>query len=114
MNVLGKKPANIVTPNFSDVSVQLNDQYWGAVTLAYQLWIMWIWIDNFRPFDNVTRAEFGTALSRMLYGLQDWSVNYYSTHLDKLYSEWIITNTDPKIKELRWYVMIMLMRSAKD
>jgi hypothetical protein len=27
MNVLGKKPANIVTPNFSDVSVQLNDQY---------------------------------------------------------------------------------------
>ena len=114
MNVLGKKPANIVTPNFSDVSSQLNDQYWDAVTLAYQLWIMWIWIDNFRPFDTVTRAEFGTALSRMLYWLQDWSVNYYSTHLDKLYSEWIITNTDPKIKELRWYVMIMLMRSAKD
>jgi hypothetical protein len=31
----------------------------------------------------------------------------------KLYNEWIINNTDPGMKERRWYVMIMLMRSAK-
>jgi hypothetical protein len=31
----------------------------------------------------------------------------------KLYNEWIINNTDPWMKERRWYVMIMLMRSAK-
>jgi hypothetical protein len=74
---------------------------------------MWVWIDNFRPNDVVTRWEFATALSRMLYGTSD-GTPYYSTHLSKLYREWIITNSDPKIKELRWYVMIMLMRSAKD
>jgi hypothetical protein len=27
--------------------------------------------NKFRPDDEVTRAEFGTALSRMLYGLKD-------------------------------------------
>jgi hypothetical protein len=30
-----------------------------------------------------------------------------------LYNEWVITNTDPKLKEKRWYVMLMLMRSMK-
>ena len=113
INILGKKPANKVVPKFSDVSDKLNEDYGWAVDLAYQLWIMWVWIDNFRPNDAVTRAEFATALSRMLYGTSDWTP-YYSTHLNKLYIEWIITNSDPKIKELRWYVMIMLMRSAKN
>jgi hypothetical protein len=73
---------------------------------------MWINIENFRPNDPVTRAEFATALSRMLYWTADWSDVYYSTHLAKLMEEKIITKDDPKMKELRWYVMIMLMRSA--
>ena len=113
INILGKKPANKVVPKFLDVSSQLNEDYGWAVDLAYQLWIMWIWIENFRPNDVVTRWEFATALSRMLYNTSDWNP-YYSTHLIKLYQEWIITNSDPKINELRWYVMIMLMRSAKN
>ena len=113
MNVLGKKPVNIVVPNFPDVSSQLNDDYWWAVTLAYQLWIMWKWIKYFRPNDEVTRAEFSTALSRMLFWIEDWIDKYYSTHISKLYEEWIINNKNPDLKELRWYVMIMLMRSAK-
>lgn len=113
INILGKKPANKVVPNFPDVSKKMNEDYGWAVDLAYQLWIMWVWIDNFRPNDVVTRWEFATALSRMLYGTSDWTP-YYSTHLSKLYNEWIITNSDPKINELRWYVMIMLMRSAKN
>ena len=112
-NVLGKEPADIIVPKFSDVSEKLNEEYWNAVDLAYQLWIMWIWIDEFRPYDSVTRAEFATALSRMLYGLADWLDKYYTTHMEKLKEEWIISNTDPSLKELRWYVMIMLMRSAK-
>jgi hypothetical protein len=74
---------------------------------------MWVWIDSFRPNDVVTRWEFATALSRMLYSTPDW-IPYYSTHILKLLKEWIITNSDPKINELRWYVMIMLMRSAKN
>ena len=115
MNILWKKPANIVCPKFSDVAQELDDNYWWAVELSYQLWIMWqnMKNNNFRPKDEVTRAEFATALSRLLYWTQDWLWNYYSTHLDKLYKEWVISNTNPNLKELRWYVMIMLMRTAK-
>lgn len=115
MNILWKKPANVVAPEFTDVSSELNEQYGNAVTLAYQLGIMWINMPNneFRPFDTVTRAEFGTALSRLLFGLADWVDAYYTTHLAKLKAEWIITNDDPTLQELRWYVMIMLMRAAK-
>ncbi len=114
VNVLWQKPANIIVPNFSDIPKELDDEYDYWVTLAYQLWIMWINIpDNkFRPFDLVTRAEFATALSRMLYKLADWDP-YYVTHLAKLKEEWIITNDDPEMLEIRWYVMIMLKRSAK-
>jgi hypothetical protein len=43
--------------------------------------------DNmFRPNDEVTRAEFATALSRMLYSTPDGKP-YYVTHLAKLKSE---------------------------
>jgi hypothetical protein len=56
-----------------------------------------------------------TALSRMLYHTEDWKwkVKYYEPHMAKLYNEWIITKADPKMKEKRWYVMTMLMRSVK-
>ena len=111
INILWKVPANKVVPKFPDVSQELDEEYNGWVTLSYQLWIMWIWVDKFRPEDPVTRAEFATALSRLLYWTPDWKNNYYSTHLDKLNNEWIITNKDPNLKELRGYVMIMLMRS---
>lgn len=111
INVLWKKPSNVVVPNFPDVTKQLDEGYNFWVTLSYQLWIMWIWIDKFRPEDPVTRAEFATALSRMLYSTPDGKPHFYSSHLDKLSEEWIITNKDPNLKELRWYVMIMLMRS---
>ena len=115
INVLGKTPdTSVVVPTFPDVDAKLDADYNNWVTLAYQLWIMWIGIDKFRPFDLVTRAEFGTALSRMLFGLADgeWE-EWYKTHLDKLMNEQIITNDNPNLKELRGYVMIMLMRSAQ-
>ena len=115
INVLGKTPDTTkVVPNFPDVSAELDAEYNNWVTLAYQLGIMWIGIEKFRPFDLVTRAEFGTALSRMLYGLADWEWDsWYKTHLDKLMEEKIITVDTPDLQELRWYVMIMLMRSAQ-
>ena len=119
MNVLWQKPANIVTPKFNDVTDKQNSDYDDWVTLAYQLWIMWQNMPNnkFRPNDEVTRAEFATALSRMLYHTSDWEYKstdkFYTNHMKKLVQEWIITNDDAKMKELRGYVMIMLMRSAK-
>jgi len=115
INILKKKPDTTKKCNFWDVTAQMDSDYSNWVTLACQLWIMWINMLNneFRPNDDVIRSEFGTALSRMLYGLADWTDNYYSTHLAKLKKEWIISNDNPTLSELRWYVMLMLMRSAK-
>jgi hypothetical protein len=114
INILWKKPdTSKWTKNFNDVTAKQNADYDNAVTLSYQLWIMWQWTNNFRPNDEVTRAEFATALSRMLYSTPDWNDKYYTTHLTKLKQEWIISNDNPKIKEKRWYVMLMLMRTIK-
>lgn len=118
INVLGKEPdISKWTIKFNDVTNKMNRDYDNAVTLSYQLWIMWQNMphNNFRPNDTVTRAEFATALSRMLYWIEDgkWSVKYYEPHIIKLYNEWIINKMDPKMKEKRWYVMIMLMRGVK-
>ena len=114
INILWMKPDESRVNKFSDVSDKLSSQYDNWVNLSYQLWIMWINMmhNMFRPFDLVTRAEFGTALSRMLYWIADGDRVYYSTHLKKLKEEKIINNDNPSLRELRWYVMIMLMRSA--
>ena len=114
IKVLWRQPDTFRHNTFWDVSSDLDTKYNNWVTLAYQLWIMWQNMPNnlFRPYDLVTRGEFGTALSRLLYWISDWSTNYYSTHLDKLFAEWIISNKNPDLHELRWYVMLMLMRST--
>ena len=118
INILWKTPDTSNTKKFDDVSDKRDADYDNWVMFAYQLWIMWQnMANNFRPDDEVTRAEFATALSRMLYWTSDGEYKstdkYYTNHMKKLVQEWIITNDDAKMKELRWYVMIMLMRSAK-
>ncbi len=113
INVLWKKPdVSKWVIKFDDVSSKLDKEYGNAVTLAYQLWIMWQNVKNnkFRPYDEVTRAEFATALSRLLYWTENWKNKYYEPHITKLYNEWIINKTNPLIKEKRGYLMIMLMR----
>ena len=118
INVLWKKPDTSKTIKFKDVTNKMDKKYDNGVLLSYQLWIMWINVKNkkFRPNDLVTRAEFATALSRTLFGWEEWKYKstrkYYEPHIAKLYNEWIINNTDPNMKEKRWYVMIMLMRSV--
>ena len=118
INILWKEPdISKWIIKFNDVSNNLDSEYDNAVTKWYQLGIIWqnITNNNFRPNDEVTRAEFVTVLSRLLYWTEDWkwNIKYYEPHLAKLYNEWIINNTNPKIKEKRWYVMIMLMRSLE-
>jgi hypothetical protein len=120
INVLWKEPDTTKKVKFRDVTEAKDKQYDNGVTLAYQLWIMWINMkDNkFRPNDIVTRGEFVTALSRLLYNTDDWEYKwtskYYELHMDKLHNEWIITKINPKMNENRWYVMIMLMRSSME
>ena len=73
INILGQKPDTSKNIKFNDVTDKQNSDYDNAVTLSYQLWIMWqnIKNNNFRPNYDVTRAEFATALSRMLYNIED-------------------------------------------
>ena len=118
VNVMWKTPdISRWIAKFDDVTSKMDKQYDNGVTLAYQLWIMWINMKNnkFRPYETVTRAEFVTALSRMIYGMNDgtWKIKYYEPHMARLYNEWIIDKADPKMKEKRGYTMIMLMRAVK-
>ena len=106
------------TPDASKACLFLNSNVSADLvqymTESCQLWLMWQGISDFRPNDNVTRAELWTVLSRMLFNTEDWADKYYSTHLAKLKPEWIITNDNPELKELRWFVMLMLMRSENN
>ena len=120
INVLGQEPdPEKWIVKFNDVTNKMDKQYDNAVTKAYQLWIMWQNMKNneFRPSDTVTRAEFASALSRLLYQTEEWEYKwtwkYYIPHVSKLYNEWIVNKTDPEIKEKRWYVMTMLMRTVE-
>lgn len=116
VNVLGKDDFDTSRNcTFKDVSTSLNRNYDYWVTKACQLWIMWVNMPDNKFYPNwwVTRAEFATALSRLLYWTKDWTDKYYSTHINKLYREWIISNTDPKLWEKRWYIMLMLMRAME-
>ena len=102
--------------NFNDVSEELNPDLVESVTKSCQLWLMGQWINSFKPKDSVTRAEFWTILSRALrWNKNEWWTTYYQNHLNALKTEWIMTNISyPMNKELRWYVMLMLMRSTNN
>ena len=113
INILWKTVDLEKNCNFNDVSNELNEKYNYWITNACQLWLMWQNTKNFRPNDWVTRAEFWTVLSRALWwDKNEWWSNYYENHLKTLKSEWIMNKIDtPMNKEIRWYVMLMLMRS---
>jgi len=119
INVLWLRPDTTRQNKFKDVSDELDAAYNDWVTLAYQLWIMWINMPNneFRPFDLVPRSEFVTAFSRMKYKTTDgqyvMTAKYYTNHMNNLVEKWIITNPNPSMLEIRGYVMLILMRSAK-
>ena len=83
------------------------------VTESCQLWLMGQWVSSFKPTDPVTRAEFWTILSRALWwDKYEWWSTYYENHLKALKSEWIMNKIEtPMDKEVRGFVMLMLMRS---
>jgi len=71
---------------------------------------------SFAPSATITRAQFATILSRLLYGNKyntADAINRASKHLQALNKAGIITNISrPNMEEIRGYVMLMLMRSA--
>ena len=115
---LKKQPIITWEVNYRDVNYKkLWDLAW-YVQLAYQYQIMWInadWtpIEDFNPNKTVTRSEFATVLSRIIFEdkyNQDWE-NYYEKHIKALEKVNILGNTDPNLIEARWWIMIMLYKS---
>ena len=112
INILWKTPDTTKSCYFLDSNI--NPDLVQYVTKSCQLWLMGQWVTSFRPKDNVTRAEFWTVLSRALWWDQnEWWTTYYQNHLKALKEEWIMNNiSSPMDKEVRGYVMLMMMRSA--
>ena len=57
----------------------------------------------FNPGDELTRAQFGTVLSRMIWGnLHNGYAPYYQAHLQALKTAGVMFDiTDPYMKEVR-------------
>ena len=88
------------------------------IQLAYQLQIMGIdangnAIAHFNPQGEVSRAEFATVLSRVMFGdkYNQAGADFASKHLEALKSAGILKSTQSDLKELRGWVMLMLQRA---
>ena len=90
------------------------------ITQACQLRIMGLQSDgktpltNFNPNSLVTRAEFGTVLSRVLYGDRYNSkdtIQWREWHLQNLQQQDIISVVTPTLQEKRGWIMLMLYRN---
>ena len=115
-DVLGKTPDTSKDCSFPDVSDALDAQYDNGVTKACQLGLMGVGITNFNPYGLVTRAEFGTVLSRALYGdTYNGGNPWYADHLNALHEAGIMNNiSNPMMLEVRGYVMLMMQRASED
>ena len=113
-NILGTaqvKQNGTNTCKFSDEK-KITQDLRDSVKEACELWLMGQWVKKFDPKGTLSRAQFWTILSRALWwDTYDWGTPYYEKHLQALQEAWIMNNiNNPHAKELRWNVMIMLMR----
>ena len=123
VNVLKKTISNTgTTCTFTDTK-NLTKEAQTYATAACKLGLMWYASDGktlkttFDPNAEVDRAQFGTILSRLLYGdknnASSKTTPYYANHLDALKDAWVMSKINtPTQKELRGYVMLMMMRSV--
>ena len=111
-------PLKTDDPKYSDVDSSLWDLA-DYIKLAYQYQIMgidgsWNALNEFNPNGLVTRAEYATVFSRVLfwskYNQSEWP--YYEKHIAALKAAGILTNDDPTADEYRGWVMLMMYRSA--
>jgi len=115
--LLKRVPNTGAACKFSDISKVTPDLI-PFIQEACQLGVMGLNNDgsvasSFNPFGLLTRGEFATALSRMLWGNKyNGGIEFYTNHIKALQTAKIITNTNPLLVELRGYVMTMLMRAS--
>ena len=111
--VLGMPSNTAAACTFSDIASVKGDLH-DYIIKSCQLGLMGQGITAFRPYDTISRAEFGTALSRALWDDKYEGGNpYYANHLNALKAAGImnqIANAE-STKEVRGYVMLMLMRA---
>ena len=74
---------------------------------------MGVGITTFDPNSEVTRAQFGTVLSRLIWGTTyNNTTPYYLSHLNALKNAGIMTIiSDPSMEEIRGFVLIMMKRT---
>ena len=114
------KPLRAAAVNYKDVNTDLGDLA-DYIQLAYQLQIMGIDADGtpiqaFEPHKLVSRAEFATVLSRVIWGNKHniSGDDRYSAHLQALKKYEIITSDVPaNWWELRGRALLMLHRTVK-
>lgn len=111
MKILDKQPDLQRDCTFDD-TIQETEETQFYIKTACQLGLMGINMTNFEPNTQATRAQIGTVISRALYGtLHDQWDPYYVNHLNALKVADIISDTNPDLQEIRWYVMLMLYRT---
>lgn len=115
--VLGKSPDTSRNCVFKDMNGQ-TEEFKNYAILSCQLGLMGLKTDGtpaevFNPNDEVTRAIFGTTLSRALFWeTYNGGQNRYEKHLQALKTNAIMTQIDkPFNREIRGYVMLMMMRA---
>ena len=117
VNVLWKEIPTVPKEckNWSDDKDFESDEIREYAEKACALWLMWIETEKhrFNPNQEVTRAQFGTTISRILYGDKyQWGFPYYEKHLKALNENNIMKNiVNPQDRiELRKWVWVMLQR----
>ncbi len=117
LDVMKKEPNLDVVPNFSDVADQTEEMK-GYINKAAQQGLMGQKNDGglkdmFYPNAKVTRAQFGTMLSRALWGNKNnGGTPYYAKHLEALKAAGIMKNTsNPEAVEKRAWIWVMLQRA---
>jgi hypothetical protein len=115
--VLGKTADVSVECSFSDVANQ-SAELQSFINEACQMGLMGVNNDGtpastFNPNGVVTRAQFGTVLSRAIWGDENnGGEPYYANHLAALKDSEIMNNiSNPSAPEIRGYVMLMMKRA---
>ena len=111
--VLNITPDTSLPCVFTDISNQ-STELKNYITQACQMGLMGVGITQFNPDAVVTRAQFGTVLSRALYGdTFNGGDPYYIHHLQALKDSGIMNDiSNPDVPEVRGYVMVMMMRAG--
>ena len=126
INVLWMKLPTVIPDHCKnwndDPTIWESDEIKWYATISCALWVMWIDMLNneFLPNDIVSRAEFGTVVSRVLW----WNTfnvvhtpltPYYKLHLNQLKNNDIMTqiNKPLTVKELRKRVWLVFKRVSE-